>query len=138
MPRIATRRMLINDIDAAGIAYTGRLITIAMETLEEGLAKAGLDFAAILREGRFGLPLVHVEADFTAPFRHGDVVDIDLWCDGISDRSYTCRIELRQSGGDAVAATLRFTAAVIDLATFRSVAVPAPFRAALETLLRPA
>jgi acyl-CoA thioesterase FadM len=137
MPRITTRRMQLNDIDAAGIAFTGRLVTIAMEVLEEGLAKAGLDFATMIREGRYGVPMVHIEADFKRPFRHGDLVDVDLWCDAIGDRSYTCRIELLPAGTRAVSTSLHFTAAVIDMATFKSVAVPEAFRAALTTLIPP-
>lgn len=137
MPRVSSRRMLLSDIDSAGIAYTGRLITIAMETLELGLAQAGLDFAAIIREGRFGVPLVHVEADFKRPFRHGDIVDLHLCCDEIGTRSYTCRVELRPEGGATASATLRFTAAVIDMASFTSVPVPDAFRAALTTLIPP-
>lgn len=134
MPRVCTRRMLINDIDAAGIAYTGRLVTIALEALETGLAEAGMDFAAMLREKRFGVPLVHVEADFKRPFRHGERVDIDLWCTEIGAHSYTCRVDLLPAGGTLVAASLRFTAAVIEMATFTSVPVPDHFRIALERL----
>lgn len=138
MPRVCTRRMLINDIDAAGIAYTGRLVTIALEALESGLADAGMDFAAMLREKRYGVPLVHVEADFKRPFRHGERVDIDLWCTGIKTHSYTCRVDLLPAGGTLVAASLRFTAAVIEMATFTSVEVPPHMRLALERLAPPA
>ncbi len=134
MPRVCTRRMLINDIDAAGIAYTGRLVDIGLEALEEGLAAVGMDFATMIREGHLGTPLVRVEADFKRPFRHGERVDVDLWCDEVGERSYTCRVELLPSGGTVVAASLRFTAAVIDMASFTPVAVPAAFRAALGKL----
>ena len=137
MARVRTHRMLINDIDAAGIAYTGRLVTIAMEALELGLAQVGMDFAAMLREQRFGVPLVHIEADFKRPFRHGELVDLDLWCDEIGARSYTCRIDLLPAGGTMVAASLRFTSAVIDLASFQAVAMPEAFRAALQRLAPP-
>lgn len=134
MPRVASRRLLIHDIDAAGIAFTGRLVTIALDALELGLSQAGLDFAAMLREGRYGVPLVHIEADFKRPFRHGDHVDIDLCCTEIGERSYTCRVDLLPAGGGAPAARLSFTAAVIEMATFRPTTVPEAFRAALLRL----
>jgi acyl-CoA thioesterase FadM len=129
--------MLINDIDAAGIAYTGRLVTIALEALEEGLARTGLDFASMLREGRLGVPLVHISADFKSPFRHGDQVDIDLCCEDIGERSYTCRVDLLPAGRSDAAASLRFTAAVIDMTTFKATAVPPAIRAALERISPP-
>jgi acyl-CoA thioesterase FadM len=138
MPLVCTRRLCIGDIDAAGIAYTGRLVDFALETLEIGCAAQGLDFAALLREGRFGLPLVHIEADFAAPFRHGDQAECHLFCEAISERSYTSRIELRRSGSERAAASLRFTAACVDLTTLRSTALPESIRTVLERLRQPA
>ena len=137
MPRVCTRRMLIHDIDAAGIAFTGRLVTIALEALETGLSDVGMDFAAMLREKKFGVPLVHIEADFKRPFRHGERVDIDLWCIEIKEHSYTCRIDLLPASGTMVAASLSFTAAVIEMATFTSVPMPEHFRVALQRLAPP-
>lgn len=135
MALVITRRMQINDIDAAGIAFTGRLVTIAMEGMEEGLARSGMDFAAIIRAGSFGFPIVHLEADFKRPFRHGDTVDVRISCDGIGDRSYVIKAELRPTGSETPSATLRFTAAVIDMATFKATAVPDAFRSALTALM---
>lgn len=132
--RVASRRLALADIDAAGIAFSGRLVTIALEALEAGLSRAGLDFATVIRDGRFGVPLVHLEADFRRPLRHGDAVELDLVCERIGEHSYTCRVDLVPADG-AVAASVRFVAAVVDLTTFRPCAVPAAYRAALERLL---
>ena len=137
MPLVCRRRMCIGDIDAAGIAFTGRLVAIALDALEQGLAAAGLDFAAMLREGRFGVPLVHIEADFAAPMRHGEEVACHLACETVGTSSYACRVELRRDGLDRPAATLRFTAACVDLATLRPTPLPEVYRAALARLTAP-
>ncbi len=132
--RVCDRRLLIHDIDAAGIAFTGRLVTIAIEVLEQGLGLAGIEVAAVLREGRWAAPLVHLEADFKRPLRHGDVVGCDLVCETIGERSYTCRIDLRPAGAVEPAASVRIVSAVIDARSFSAVPVPAELRAALERL----
>lgn len=130
---VCSRRLTISDIDAAGIAYAGRLVCLGMEVLEEGLARVGLDFARLLRRRRHGVPLVHLEADFRRPLRHGDRVACHLVCEGTGARSYTCRVELRK--GRSVACTLRYVAAAVDLrAGFASEPLPAAIRAALAKL----
>jgi 1,4-dihydroxy-2-naphthoyl-CoA hydrolase len=132
--RVCTRHLLIHDIDAAGIAFTGRLVTIALEALESGLSQVGMDFAAMIRAKRYGVPLVHIEGDFKRPLRHGDAVDIELVCEEVGARSYTCRVDLVPAGGTAPAASLRFKAAVIDMHTFKAIDMPAEFAAALARL----
>jgi 1,4-dihydroxy-2-naphthoyl-CoA hydrolase len=132
--RVCDRRLLIHDIDAAGIAFTGRLVTIAIEVLEQGLGLAGIDVAAVLRERRWAAPLVHLEADFKRPLRHGDAIACDLVCETIGERSYTCRIDLTPAGAAEPAASVRVVAAVIDPVGFQAVAVPPGLRAALERL----
>lgn len=135
--RVSSRRLALADIDAAGIAFSGRLVVIALEALEAGLSVNGLDFATLIRERRYGVPLVHLEADFRHPLRHGDPVELDLVCERIGEHSYTCRVDLVQADG-TVAAQVRFVAAVVDMATFRATAVPPAMRAALERLMAPA
>ena len=135
MPRVCTRRILIGDVDSAGIAFTGRLVAIAMEVLEQGLAAAGLDWAALLRTGRYSAPMVHLEADFLRPLRHGEQIYGDLICERIGESSYTCRVDLIAPDSAAVAASVRFIAACVDGRAFTAVPVPSEFRAALESLL---
>jgi acyl-CoA thioesterase FadM len=135
MPRICTRRILIGDVDSAGIAFTVRIIGIAMEVLEEALVSAGLEWSRILREGRFGAPMVHLETDFLYPLRHGDLIHGDMVCERIGDSSYTCRVDLRQIEADRLAASVRFIAACIDNQTFTTIPVPKEFRDSLERLM---
>jgi acyl-CoA thioesterase FadM len=139
MPRIATRRLLIGDVDSAGIAFTGRIIAIAMEVLEQGFHQVGIDFAAMLKAGRYGAPMVHLEADFKQPMRHGDAIHGELVCEHIGTSSYTTRVDLVLDDGGAVAASVRFIAACVDAQPpMRSIPIPEGLRAGLERLLAPA
>lgn len=139
MARVCTRRLLIGDVDSAGIAFTGRLVAIAMEVLEQGLFAAGIDVAELLNSGRFGAPVVHLEADFKQPLRHGDTYHGELVCERIGTTSYTTRVDLIREADGAVAASVRFIAACVDAQpAMTSIPVPAELRAGLERLLIPA
>lgn len=136
MARISTRRLLIGDVDSAGIAFTGRIIDIAMEVLEQGLHEVGVDFAAMIKAGHFGVPLVHLEADFRRPMRHGDAIHGELVCERIGTSSYTTRVDLVLEPAGEVAASVRFIAACVDpQAGMTSIPLPAAVRASLERLI---
>lgn len=134
MALVCTRRILIGDVDGAGVAYTGRLIALALEVLELGWAQAGLDLAAMLRAGRLALPLVNLTADFAAPLRHGETVACHLLAGEAGTTSCSCVVELRPEGAAAPAAQVRCTAVCIDGSTFRAVPLPDDLRAALARL----
>ena len=128
LPDAAPRRIgwkalarAISDIAAMG----GRALAVvdALWAAEEdtaGQLLAGMRAAC----ERYGVPLVHIEGDFKKPLRHGDAVGLELVCEAVGARSYTCRVDLVPEGAAAPAASLRFTAAVIDMHNFQSVDVP--------------
>lgn len=137
MPRITTRRLLIGDVDSAGIAFTGRIIDIAMEVLEQGLHQVGIDFATMIKEGACGVPLVHLEADFKRPMRHGDAIHGELVCEQIGTSSYTTRIDLILDATGTLAASVRSVAVCVDPRTEQSIPLPAVIRKGLERLMAP-
>jgi acyl-CoA thioesterase FadM len=106
------RRILLNDIDAAGVAFSARIIAIAHESFELAMAASGAALESLIA-ARVGLPLVHVEADFHAPMRHGDLIDIDVHCARIGGGSVTIAISLRR--GTKPTATVRQIHACVDM-----------------------
>jgi len=106
------RRILLNDIDAAGVAFSARIIAIAHESFEQACAASGAALEQLIA-ARVGLPLVHVEADFHAPMRHGDLIDIDVHCARIGGGSVTIAISLRR--GSKPTATVRQIHACVDM-----------------------
>jgi 4-hydroxybenzoyl-CoA thioesterase len=136
MPHAHTHLILINDVDAAGVAFFARLVAIAHEGYEHALAAAGLPIAALIREGRYGLPVVHIESDFAHPVRHGDVLVATVACERIGGSSYACRIDLviEAEGRSTPAATVRQVHACIDVARGASTPLPEAIRAALQRL----
>ena len=92
------RRLLLDDIDAAGVAFGPRLLALAHQAYEERLAAVGLDLAALIRAGTHALPIARIEADFRAPLRHGDEAEFTVGLAELRERSYSVRIEIAANG----------------------------------------
>ena len=68
-----------NDIDQAGIVYYPTFFHYYHQTFEDFFAATGATpFPEIIGERRVGFPTVHVEGDFDAPIRYGDLLSVTL------------------------------------------------------------
>ena len=127
------RTLLLDDIDAAGVAFGPRLIALAHQAVEPRLDGTPLAFAALLREGRWVLPIVAIAADFRRPLRHGDAVTFQVALEELGRRSVRLGISLRTADGSD-AAHIRQTHACLDRSTGQSCDWPAPLAEALRAL----
>jgi 1,4-dihydroxy-2-naphthoyl-CoA hydrolase len=122
------------DTDASGLIFFGAQFRIAHEVYEEFAAHLGYPLAAVLREGKLLLPIVHAEADFAAPLAVGDRVTVWVAVARIGEHSFALRYRLEAAGGTE-AGRVDLVHAVIDAATRRPVCVPEELRGALEPYL---
>lgn len=94
------RRIEWPDTDASGFYHNTaafRFIEVAETALLERLG--------ILADVYGRLPRVHVEADFSARLGFRDVVDIELWVEGVGTSSVDYRFEIRRGSEVAVRGT---------------------------------
>ncbi len=126
-----SRRVLLNDVDAAGVVFYARVMAMAHEAYEEAMAGAGLALDELMR-ARIGLPLVHAEADFSSPLRHGETVTLRVACTRVGERSVSMRIEL--AVGPRAAAVVTHVHACVDMDRLASRPIPAEMRAKLLSL----
>jgi 1,4-dihydroxy-2-naphthoyl-CoA hydrolase len=136
MPYTCTRRILLNDVDAAGVVFFARLVAIAHEAYELALADAGLSLAKLIHDRGHLLPLVHSESDFKHPLRHGEDVHITVRCARIGSSSYTIAIDLAipGKGQSVLAASMKQIHACVDRDLGESVPLPPEIRSGLEKL----
>jgi 4-hydroxybenzoyl-CoA thioesterase len=89
-------------------------------------------YAGLIVERRVGLPTVHVDVDFTAPLRFGDVARVALSVAAIGRSS--CRFEMSvvRTRDDVAAARVAIVCVSTDLSVLRAVPWPADVRALLE------
>jgi len=79
----------LHDIDAAGVMFYGHLFRHAHDAYEAFMDAIGSPLDRIIRQGNWLLPLVHAEADYRMPFRHGEPARIQLWVAEIGRSSFT-------------------------------------------------
>ena len=117
----------LHHTDAAGLLFYGRLFELAQEAFEEGMEAGGVPIGELLRNGGFRLPVVHAEADYTAPVRVGDVVEVRLSF-AAGDRSLRVYADIVDATGRQVAAVTVVHAATSEV-TGQTIALPDALRA---------
>ena len=125
--------MALDDIDAAGVAFAPRLIALAHLAVERRLAGSALDFAQLVRDGRYALPIVAVAAEFRLPLRHGEAIALRVVLADRGPRSARLRTDLVVGDG-RIAASVAQTHACLDRAAGVAVAWPEAMQSALAAL----
>ncbi|MCS6899238.1 MAG: thioesterase family protein [Myxococcales bacterium] len=119
------------DIDAAGIAFYGRVFDYFHDAYVAHLAARGLPLHQVIARRSWIMPLVHAEADYRRPLRFGEAYRIELRADPPGRSSYTLRYRIVDLDGQlhAEGATVHVC---IDLTTDRPRELPEELRAALS------
>lgn len=71
-------RIPFHEVDAAGIMFHAHLFSHAHEAYAALMREMGLDLKFLLEEGRYLIPLVHVEADFRLPMALDDEIEVTM------------------------------------------------------------
>ncbi|MDD5088173.1 MAG: thioesterase family protein [bacterium] len=122
----------LHDTDAAGILYSANIIRICMIAYEALLDDIGYGLPRLFRRRTFGLPVVHIEADFVRPMTAGQKVTVTARVERFGDRSYRMAYEVLDEEREctAKAATVHVC---VDPQTRRAMEIPEDFRTALGT-----
>lgn len=119
------------DIDAAGIAFYGRVFDYFHDAYVAHLAARGLPLHEILARKAWIMPLVHAEADYKRPLHFGGVYRCELRAEAVGRSSYTLRHRIVDADGQlhAEGSTVHVC---IDPTTGRPRELPDELRAALQ------
>ena len=79
----------LHDVDGAGRIFFGHLFRHFNDASEAFLAAAGHPLSELLAGGEILLPVVHAEADFRRPLRHGESLTIEVEVAQVGERSFT-------------------------------------------------
>ena len=123
------------DVDHAGIVYYPRFFHYFHMAFEE-LFRARLGpraYVDLLDKDRVGFPAVHAEADYHAPLKFGDTATIALSVAKLGATSITFRYQGRRDGVRCATGTV--VCAVVDLARFKPLPIPANIRALVADLV---
>jgi YbgC/YbaW family acyl-CoA thioester hydrolase len=112
-----------SETDPAGILFFSRVFEICHHAFEAFLAERGFPLARVLTDVDWILPLVHAEADFQAPIRLGETLQVEVAVERLGAGSITFAFALTIADRGPVA-TVRHVHAAIDRATWRPRKLP--------------
>jgi acyl-CoA thioester hydrolase len=134
MPLVHTERLRVNWIDTDAserIHYTAALRYF--EVAEHGLMRAIFGESGGFGAAGFGMPRVHVEADYKLALRYPDEFTCSARIEKLGHSSVSYGFEIRNLAGE-LAITGRIVAVVIDAAGVK-LPLPPEFRGPLERAL---
>jgi 4-hydroxybenzoyl-CoA thioesterase len=130
-PYAAAVKVRFGDIDRAGIVYYPRYFHYFHVAFEEFFAdRVGVPYHVLLDEKRVGFPSVHVECDYRAPLRFGDVLQVGITVVRIGGSSVTFRYRVRARR--RLVAEARVTVVSVDMDTIPPRRNPAGIRRVFE------
>lgn len=118
------------DTDASGHIHFTALLRWFEWAEQELFRSLGLSIADLVAEN-VNIPRVHVEADYQAPLRYDDRVEVEVFVERVGGASATLGFSVRREDG-VPAGKGRITFCAVDLETGRSRPLPDRLRAALE------
>ena len=119
-----TTPVRFGDVDHAGIVYYPRYFIYFHEAFEDLFNDNGLPYHEVLDVRKVGFPTVHIEADYRAPLRYGDTLDLEVTVGRIGNKSATFRYLGRRHSDGTQTCDAKITIACVDMDTF--VALPFP------------
>ena len=116
------RRIGMRDVDAGGVLFFARYLSLVHEATEEMLARHGIHFMGHVAEHGVVFPVVHVRADYRMPLPIGETATIQLNVSEIKRRTYTIAFTFLVQG--QIAANGELVHACVDCATRKATPLP--------------
>lgn len=128
---IAHNKVRMHDTDMAGILYFARQFRFVHDALEDFAETEDLKFDHIFNNKTFVFVIVHAEADYLAPLKVGDVLEVHLKVEKIGNSSFTIGYDIYRSKNELVgrAKTVHVT---LDNKTRTKIPIPAELKHKLE------
>lgn len=82
------RIIRLQETDATGVLYFAEQLKIALEAFEDFLIHKGFSLNQLI-ESPYLMPVVHAEADYFAPLKVGDRVNISVALHRLGEKSFT-------------------------------------------------
>jgi 4-hydroxybenzoyl-CoA thioesterase len=119
------------EVDAAKIVFFARYLDFCHDAIEAMFSELPGGYAEMIVKRDIGVPSVHLEVNYRAPLRYGDVAIIDTVVERIGTRSITLMHTFTRKIDGVLSATVRQVVVTTQLQAMESVDVPADVRALL-------
>ena len=125
------------DVDAARLAFYPRIFGmfhVAFERLFE--ERFGIRYADVIEKDRIGFPTVHVECDFRAPLRFGDVADVEIAVERLGAKSTTLRYRMTRQPSALLCVEATATIVTVRVDDNSPMATPDRYRELFASIAR--
>lgn len=116
-----------HEVDRVGIVFFARAYEYAHVCFEELLCAAFGEVSTLFEHLGFGMPLVHTEASYRRPIRHGDRLAVRATVDRLGERSVVFAYTITGADDADLRCTVRLKHAFVDLPGFEPRGVPEAF-----------
>lgn len=101
MPSIPVHKFKVplQEVDHAGVLYFAHLFSHAHDAYAQLMESMGFPLHQIIESGKYHIPLAHAEADFLAPMRHGQLVEVQAHIERLGNTSFTLKYEFSSNAG---------------------------------------
>lgn len=114
-------RVRYAETDAAGIVYYANYFVYFEVARVELLRALGTPIALVEERGLI-LPVVEAHAKYVRPARLDDLLDVELFIEGVGPASFTCGYEIKRAGVLLVSGSTRI--AVCERESVRALPMP--------------
>ena len=122
------RRIRFADVDPAGIVFYPRYFEMINGTVEDWFDDGiGYGFDHMIRRDGIGVPLAHIDVDFTAPSELDDRLEFDLVVDEVGRSSIKLTITASSRGETRLVA--RPVLVWLDIAKHKPASIPSDIKA---------
>jgi acyl-CoA thioester hydrolase len=115
-------RVRFSDTDSTGRIHYSAMFRFMEAAEDEFLRSLGLPYSAVEKAKGVSFPRVHVEAQFVAPLRYDDVVDMEVTVERVGETAFTLYFDASKDGKPV--ARGRVTAVCVSVETDRPVLLP--------------
>lgn len=91
---ISYNKVRMHDTDSAGILYFARQFRFAHDAFEDFLESEGYSFDSLFHETNFIFVIVHAEADYLAPLKVGDKLEVHVSVENLGNSSFGLLYEI--------------------------------------------
>ena len=122
-----TRKIRLQETDAAGIVFFANYFLLFHEAFESFLEAAGVNLAEMIRGNKYLLPIARAESAYKIPLFLGDAIRIQLTIEQIRESSFVV-ISRFIKNNNACAAVIKTIHVSVDAKTRKKIPLPKAFR----------
>lgn len=126
-------KIKLHETDAAGLLFFSNQLKIVHDAYESLLEQIGFNFAELIRNKNFFLPIVHSESDYKSPLFVGDLIEIQITVTNVGKTSFTLAYKLLGASQNLVGTT-QTVHVTMDKTTRKKISLPSDLRLKLEEL----